>query len=130
MTWIKCSDELPPVNKEVLVTDGTSIYVGELWEDGYGFVDSIEYRRIQNATHWQPLPKLPTEPSVQKDDNMELSKAIEIVLDVYGGNRPVSVTELAEAIDVVLEAMRSEITTSEAIKWCIEHKPQGETNVG
>lgn len=55
---------------------------------------------------------------------MELSKAIEIVFDVYGGgNRPVSGTELAEATDVVLEAMRSEITISEVLKWCIEHTP-------
>lgn len=61
---------------------------------------------------------------------MELNKAIEVVLDANGGNRPVSVTEFVEATNVVLDAMRSEITTSEAVKWCIEHKPQGETNVG
>lgn len=61
---------------------------------------------------------------------MELSKAIEIVLDASGGNRPVPVTEFVEAINVVLDTMRSEITTSEAIKWCLEYRPKGETNVG
>ena len=59
---------------------------------------------------------------------MDLYKAIEIVLDANGGNRPVSVTEFVEAINVVLDAMRKEITASEAIKCCIEHTPQGETN--
>lgn len=66
----------------------------------------------------------------RKDDNMELSKAIEIVLDANGGNRPITVTEFVEATDVVLEAMRSEITMSEVVKWCMEYKPKGETNVG
>lgn len=59
---------------------------------------------------------------------MELNKAIEIVLSANGGERPVAVTEFVEATDIVLNAMRSEITTSEAIKWCFEHRPSGENN--
>lgn len=59
---------------------------------------------------------------------MELSKAIEIVLDASGGNRPVPITEFVEATNVVLDAMRKEITTSEAVKWCLEYKPKGENN--
>lgn len=59
--WIKCSDKLPKVNKEVLVTDGESIYLAELWEDGYGFVTAGEFMRIYNVTHWMPPPKLPKE---------------------------------------------------------------------
>lgn len=61
---------------------------------------------------------------------MNLYEAIEIVLSVNNGERPVAVTEFVEAINVVLDAMRSEITASEAIKWCLEHKPEGENNVG
>lgn len=61
---------------------------------------------------------------------MDLYEAIDIVLSASGGNRPVPVTEFVEATNVVLDAIRKEITTSEAIKWCIEHTPQGDTNVG
>lgn len=49
---------------------------------------------------------------------MDLYKAIEIVLGANNGERPVAVTEYVEAINVVLDAMRSEITMSEAVKWC------------
>lgn len=60
---------------------------------------------------------------------MELNEAIDIVLSANGGERPVPVIEFVEATNVVLDAMRSEITTSEAVKWCLEHKPEGENNV-
>lgn len=59
---------------------------------------------------------------------MSLDKAIDIVLSANGGERPVAVTEFVEATNVVLDAMRSEITTSEAIKWCLKHRPSGENN--
>lgn len=59
---------------------------------------------------------------------MELNKAIDIMLTAngskpYGNRELVTVTEFVEAINVVLDAMRSEITTSEAMKWCLEHRP-------
>lgn len=54
---------------------------------------------------------------------MELNEAIEIMLDANNGNRPVPVMEFVEATDVVLDAMRNEITTSDAIRWCIAHRP-------
>lgn len=57
---------------------------------------------------------------------MELDKAIEIVLAANGGERPIPVTEFVEATNVVLDAMRNEITTSEAVKWCLKHRPPAE----
>ena len=59
---------------------------------------------------------------------MELNEAIEIMLDANNGNRPVPVTEFVEASNTVLDTMRNEITTSEVMKWCIEHKLKGEEN--
>ena len=59
--WIKCSDRLPEFNKEVLVTNGKFIYIGELWENDYGFVSAGEFMRIYKVTHWMPLPELPKE---------------------------------------------------------------------
>lgn len=57
---------------------------------------------------------------------MELNEAIEILLDANNGNRPVPVAEFVEATDVVLDAMRNEITTSDAIKWCIANRPESQ----
>lgn len=59
---------------------------------------------------------------------MELYEAIDIVLSANGGKRPVAVTEFVEATNVVLDAMQNEITTSEVVKWCIEHKPKPRLN--
>lgn len=59
---------------------------------------------------------------------MELNEAIDIVLSANGGERSVPVVEFVEATNVVLDVMRSEITTSEAIKWCVEHKPSTTAN--
>lgn len=59
---------------------------------------------------------------------MELIEAIDIVLSANGGKRPVLISEFVEATNVVLDAMRGEITTSEVIKWCVEHEPSSTTN--
>lgn len=61
---------------------------------------------------------------------MDLYKAIEIVLSFNSGKRPIEVKEFVKAINIVLDAMRSEITKEELIKWCLEHKSSGENNVG
>lgn len=61
MEWIKCSDRMPDQFVEVLVcTEDGSRYIAALsvqmnWDDGDFFDD------IQNVTHWQALPKPPTE---------------------------------------------------------------------
>lgn len=59
---------------------------------------------------------------------MELNEAIEIMLDANNGERPVPVIEFVEASNTVLDAMRNEITTSQVMKWCFEHKLKGEEN--
>lgn len=59
---------------------------------------------------------------------MELNEAIEIMLDANNGKRPVPVIEFVEATDVVLDAMRKEITMSEAVTWCMANRPKGEEN--
>lgn len=62
---------------------------------------------------------------------MELNEAIEIMLSATGCNGKyvsVTVTDFTKAINVILNAMRDEITTSDALKWCLEHRPKGEEN--
>lgn len=59
---------------------------------------------------------------------MELNEAIEIILIANGGGGAVPATEFIEATNVVLDAMRNEITMSEAVKWCKEHMPPSTTN--
>ena len=60
---------------------------------------------------------------------MELEKAIEILLDANNGNRPVPVTKFVEASNIVLDVMRNEITTSQIMKWCIDHRPTSQRSV-
>lgn len=57
---------------------------------------------------------------------MELNEAIEIMLDANNGKRPVPVMEFVEATDVVLDAMRKEITMSEAVTWCMANRPESQ----
>lgn len=59
---------------------------------------------------------------------MELEKAIQTFLDACEGARPVPVEEFIQAMDIVLDAMRSEITTTQAVKWCREHRPTSQKN--
>lgn len=59
---------------------------------------------------------------------MELNEAIEVIISANGGGRPVPVVEFVEASNVILDSMRSEITTAEIIKWCREHMPPSTTN--
>lgn len=61
---------------------------------------------------------------------MELNKAIEIMLSANNGDSIIGITEFVEATDVVLDAMRNEITTSEMIKWCYRHRKSVENNRG
>ena len=62
-TWHKVADGEPPeYNKEYLVSDGESIYIGfrddydKLWKEGTpGFCEIID-----NVKYWMEIPELPT----------------------------------------------------------------------
>lgn len=54
---------------------------------------------------------------------MELYEAIDIVLGANNGERPIAVTEYVKATNVILDAMRDEITTTEMVRWCSGHRP-------
>jgi len=70
--WIPCSERLPEIDEEVLVTDGEIYWVCSLfespdiedglyqWEDNYG-----HWHEFKTWIAWMPLPK-PYEP---KEDN-------------------------------------------------------------
>lgn len=66
---------------------------------------------------------------------MELNEAVDIMLTANGSSldshrESVTVMEFVEAINVVLDAMRNEITTSDAMKWCLDHRPPSVENKG
>lgn len=56
--WIKCSDHMPEEHKPFLVFSDGDIEVGShcnnWWIDSNGC-------KIQNVTHWMPLPEKPKE---------------------------------------------------------------------
>lgn len=56
MEWINILNELPKLNTEVLITNGTMYYIAELEKSGY-------WKDIRNnfhfPTHWMSLPELP-----------------------------------------------------------------------
>ena len=63
--WIPCSERLPEIDKEVLVTDGELCWVCSLfespdiedglyqWEDNYG-----HWHEFETWVAWMPLPEL------------------------------------------------------------------------
>lgn len=66
MEWIKTSNELPQIDKEVLVSDGNFVTVGEYapygqWRvlDGLGTYAETAYLNKNIITHWMPLPNKP-----------------------------------------------------------------------
>lgn len=66
MEWIKISDQLPPENQAVLVTDGEDMYIYTLkyncCDAQYCFDYDQHYtnEEFDTLTHWMPLPQLPT----------------------------------------------------------------------
>ena len=76
MSWIKCSDKLPPCNYELRETGE---YVSEVvlvhninsyeFNTGFAHVNDEgvwtvydgehDFMNVGDVTHWQPLPKLP-----------------------------------------------------------------------
>lgn len=69
--WIKISDEQPPLEKEVLITEGKNIVTGRLseynkrkfWTTSEGIMGhDTEFTFMdQDVTHWMKLPNLPKE---------------------------------------------------------------------
>ncbi len=65
MNWIKTTDELPILNKSIIVFNGKVIddvkYIDhdyKFWCHFYGY-DNDSYE-IENVTHWMYLPDKPT----------------------------------------------------------------------
>lgn len=58
ISWMSVSEKLPPIEKDVLVYDGFSIYItnrldhdGIIWDESNQIFDEI--------THWMPMPETP-----------------------------------------------------------------------
>lgn len=59
--WIKCSEQMPPVDTIVVVSfksleTSPLLWSGNEWDDEYGMIPIR-----QDVTHWMPLPKPPEE---------------------------------------------------------------------
>lgn len=71
--WIKCSDRLPPVNKDgescsvllygmdILSDFGSHQFIGYLMEGKFYCDDGHSPHQCYYVSHWQPLPPPPTE---------------------------------------------------------------------
>lgn len=70
--WINVKDRLPEMKKheefkyfcsdDVLMTDGKTIEIGCLWDNGVGKYFLPNFRdNFDEVTHWMKLPKLPEE---------------------------------------------------------------------
>jgi len=62
MSWIKCSDSMPECSDYQLflvVTCGTCCFA--YYSSKGVFLDEPYGLRVENITHWQPLPEPPTD---------------------------------------------------------------------
>lgn len=63
MNWIKCDEQMPPIDKDVLVFVNDkykNIYVAHFTgSEWYCFCECIEGSSVKDVTHWMPLPKIP-----------------------------------------------------------------------
>ena len=57
--WRKCSEELPEVGVEVLVTNGTDFGISDWCGDYWNNDPFCGYTVCDNVIAWMPLPKAP-----------------------------------------------------------------------
>lgn len=58
--WIKCSDQMPDLCSDVIVSDGCDI--GVMWFGSNGWDSWHPGNSVPNhVTHWMPLPEPPTD---------------------------------------------------------------------
>jgi len=55
------ASKLPDEDNEVLVTDGSSVWVDTFMCDCDGYYFDSGFEIIDRITHWMPLPELPKE---------------------------------------------------------------------
>lgn len=59
--WVACSERMPEEGQEIIVMDVArgKVQSGMIYEDGF-FVDFNEqYYKVENPSHWMPLPAAP-----------------------------------------------------------------------
>lgn len=68
MKWIKCSDELPEIDKDVLCIDLIkNMKVGKLDQDSLyplnksWITSDYHIHDFDEITHWMPLPEIPND---------------------------------------------------------------------
>ncbi|ELY6345176.1 DUF551 domain-containing protein [Cronobacter muytjensii] len=65
--WIKCSDQMPPVNTDVMVTDGKTVGMAACRQSRHSekhfpvIHSGSDWSTIGEVTHWAELPKPPVE---------------------------------------------------------------------
>ena len=57
VNWIRCEDQLPEDDGDVLVSDGENISLS--FHDSGGWQEEFHKVFWQNITHWMPLPNKP-----------------------------------------------------------------------
>ncbi len=74
--WINVKDEMPNDCKQVLVTDGYDMAIGELYKGSFINDEWIELEYLncpKGITHWMPLPKLP-EPKTKQESLFDINE--------------------------------------------------------
>jgi hypothetical protein len=73
--WISVEDRLPAVSRDVLILLGHALVERGYWYEQHTPIDGWYFRgsRVDNVTHWQPLPAFPASP-VSEPESGEQSR--------------------------------------------------------